>query len=476
MTMASRSCLLSCMVTCLLATADAQDAARPSVLWIVADDMSLESTGVYGNQTESLTPRIDRLAEEGLTFHEFHVNVAVCQPCRAVMLTGLWPHHNGARGFEPIAAGVRTLPARLREAGYRNGILGKTEHCRPEAAFAWDRVVPRSQLREGRSPERYAEEVASFLNGPASDAPFFLMVNAHDPHRPFPGSQAETRQRQRDKNPRDYPVVENPIAPEDVRVPGFLPDLPDVRREFAQYLTACRRFDAVVKAVLDVLDHSGRADDTLVIVTSDHGMPFPFAKTNCYEASSRVPFLVRWPGHVTRGRHDHTHMVSMIDLTPTILEACGLEADDALDGSSFVSLLRGEPQANRDRVFTCFYETSGKRAYPMRGVIERDTVYIWNAWADGETRFRNESQSGLTMKAMQRAAEEDEAIAARVQLFLFRQPEELYDRLLDPNALHDLSKKEGPRRNRLRATLLEHLRSTGDPSGAAFEAFVRSNP
>jgi N-sulfoglucosamine sulfohydrolase len=262
-------------------------------------------------------------------------------------------------------------------------------------------------------------------------------------------------------------------GPKDVNVPGFLPDIPDVRKEVAQYCCSARRCDDTVGAVLRALKESGQDGNTLVMFLSDNGMSFPFSKTNCYFNSTRTPWIVRWPGRVKPGTVESQDFISGIDYMPTILDALSLPQPKGMDGESFMSLLGIPPgidtwrdaSARRDRVFTVFHETSGKNRYEMRCVQNARLGYIYNAWSDGKTIFKNESQGGLTMAAMREAAKSDKEIAARVKLFLYRVPEELYDFEQDPDALHNLVDDPNYRADltRMRKELLDWMKRTGDP-------------
>jgi N-sulfoglucosamine sulfohydrolase len=317
--------------------------------------------------------------------------------------------------------------------------------------------------------DEYRLAVREFL-GQAKEQgrPFFLMANAHDPHRPFAGADQERW--------RPRPEVRKTYKSGEVPVPEFLPDLPAVRRELAEYFTSVHRADEVVGAVLEELEQAGLVENTLVMFMSDHGMPLPFAKTNCYHQSTRTPWIVRWPGVVEAGSEDREHFVSGIDVTPTFLEAAGLAPLAEVDGSSIVPLLKGEPVTGRGQVFTMINRTAGKREYPMRAVQEGRFLYIWNGWADGETTFRNESQSGRTFKAMQAAAEQDPAIAERVREFVYRQTEELYDVEADPSCLNNLLANQGgkaeSRRSAMTKTLWHWMKRTGDPQRGLFEKQV----
>ena len=163
--------------------------ARTNILLITADDMAAGTPGCFGGHPAA-TPAIDRLAGEGMRFERAHVPIAVCQPSRSAMLTGRWPHRNGAEGFQPIRPGVPVLTDLLKDVGYRCGILGKVEHLQPVDRFCWDLVVDRDELGVGRDPAAYAAAATEFV-AQAQGRPWFLMANAHDPHRPFHDSDQE---------------------------------------------------------------------------------------------------------------------------------------------------------------------------------------------------------------------------------------------------------------------------------------------
>jgi N-sulfoglucosamine sulfohydrolase len=453
------------------------------VLLITVDDMNWDSVGVYGCKLPGITPNMDRLAEQGMRFEQAHVTIAICQPTRAVWMTGRYPHRNGALGFDPIRPDVVTLPETLKQHGYYNGLMAKHGHVIPTRASAFHEIVPAKELKNGRSPERYYEETRKFLAAARqAGKPFFLMANSQDPHRPFAGSRQEKKFRKRDKKNQSsqygggFPDTKVAYDPAAVPLPGFLPDLPQIRLELAQYYTSVHRADAIVGAVLKALEEAGLVESTLVIFLSDHGMPLPFAKTNVWRHSTRIPWIVRWPGVVQKGAMDGRHLISGIDLTPTILEACGLPRLEGVDGRSIVPLLTGGEQEGRDWVFTQINTIASKRAYPMRCIQNRRYGYIYNAWADGKTEFRNESQSGLTFEAMRKAGKRDAAIAARVHHFQYRTREEFYDYEIDPDALHNLAmdpamaEKVQVYREKLRET----MRVTEDPQLSGYDAYLRT--
>jgi len=312
---------------------------RPNIVLITADDLNYDSVGCYGCAIPRITPNIDRLARQGIRFTNAHVNIAVCQPCRQSLMTGRYPHRNGAEGFEPIDPDVPTLQESLHNAGYVNGILGKEVHLRPKYKYCWDYYITEGQLASGagigRSPERYFKYSQAFFElAKERDKPFFLMANSHDPHRPFAGSDQEKQ-----SWGHDLPKFTRQFKSEEVPIPNCLPDLPGIRKEVAEYYTSVHRCDQTVGAVMRALEESGLAGNTMVMFLSDNGMATPFAKANCYLNSTKTPWIVAWPGKVKPGLVDSEHCISGIDYMPTVLDAVGIKPVDKMDGFSFLPLL-----------------------------------------------------------------------------------------------------------------------------------------
>ena len=424
---------------------------RPNVLLIVADDMGWDTPGCFGGAAPDVTPNLDRLAAEGMKFTQAYNNIAICTPARAVMLTGLYPHNNGTEGFQRINPGTPNLPAQLNAAGYLCGIVGKPlrqqDLLRWSVTYRWQGTGDENLW--GRDPGMYRQFTNTFLQMVKdSQQPFFLMANSHDPHPPY------------DDDDHGHPLAEfapssRVYKPEEVIVPGFMPDLPEVREELAGYCTSARRFDDTVGAILDELDAAGMADDTIVIFLSDNGIALPGAKTNCSPEGTHTPLIVRWPGHVQKDTADHHHMISAIDLYPTILEALEMPLPPSLDGRSFLPLLKGEKQSNRDAVYTEFHHIHGKNATPMRSLITRDHAYIFNAWPDGKRRFHGAGMGNDSWDAMHEAAKTDPAIAARIHYLLYRTVEEFYDLKSDPLCLTNLL--DDDKRDKITPELNEHL-------------------
>lgn len=435
---------------------------RLNILFFTADDMNYDSSGVYGGPIRDLTPNIDGLAREAMRFEYAYTTVAVCQPARQIMQTALYPHRSGSMGFFPIKPEVRTLNQQLHDAGYLISMFGKGRHHQPAKNFCVD--VADDTI--SRRPSQLAEATRKFLRMARDQGkPFFHNVNCYDPHRPFIGM----------KGPDDLAEGEVPsryIKPEEITaVPGFLENLPDVRRELAGYYTNVRRLDDALGAVLKVLKDEGFADNTLVMVyAGDHGMSFPFAKSNDYENSSRGALILRWPGVTQPGSVDRDHMVSTLDFTPTLLEAAKLPPIPDVDGRSFLPALKGEKMAGWDHVYTFYNAAFGNKWEPMRCIRSKDHAYIWNAWSNGKRKYHAENMAGLTWKAMLAAAESNPAVKARTDFYLYRVPEEFYDLTNDrcerANLINDPARQG--KIDAMRADLLALMRRTGDPLAEAF--------
>lgn len=457
-----------------------------NVLLFTADDMNWDTPSAFGGRYGPATPTIDAFADTARCFRHAHVTVAVCLPSRSTLMTGRYPHHNGSEGFVAIHPSVPTLPEHLKDHhGYRTGIIGKVQHCCPPAKFRWDHQCDYADLGFGRDPRRYAEELSAFLDA-GTGAPFFVMVNSHDPHRPFHGGD-QANQKWTATERQRIPPPSRVISPDEVTVPGFLPDIPEVRREVAEYASSCRRCDDTCAATLRCLEERELLDDTVIIFLSDNGMAFPFAKTNCYLHSTRTPLMIRWPGRTLPGM-DETHLINGIDLLPTICDGLGIELPSpigldawmppieqdrdrwrpiapTIDGRSYLPLLAGGTQADRDHLFTVFNASHKATRYDMRCVQTRDWGLIYNAWSNGHAVFRNESCGGRTFKAMQAHAEHDAALAERVRLFQHRVPEECYAFGVDPDALANRVDDPQARdqRDALRHMLRDWLAANQDP-------------
>jgi N-sulfoglucosamine sulfohydrolase len=447
------------------AVARAEPPQPLNLLVVTADDMNGDSPGWTGNKLGA-TPNLDAFAATSNRFVNHHVTVPICQPGRSALLTGRVPHRNGALGFNPIDRDVPTLVEVLAAKGYYTAAVNKLAHMAPREKFPWDLALDGS----GKDPKAFGGHVTRCLQA-AADArkPFFLNANITDPHRPFPGGDPKKAAK------ADGAPVE-PFAPADVTVPSFLEDVPDVRREVAEYYTGVRRFDRSFGEVMAALKAAGRADDTLVVFLSDHGMSFPFSKASVYRNGTWSPVLVRWPGMPAAAAHPE--FVGSVDLMPTILDVLGVDHPDGLDGRSWLPLLRGEPQPDRDFVVTHVNTVSSGMSFPQRCVRTRSASLMFHAWADGRTRFRVEAMNGRSYAALAAAGKDDPRVMARVDQFVVGTPLSFFDLEKDPdertNRIADPVRRSEV--ERLAGLLLAHMERTKDPQLDAFRTALRRLP
>ena len=431
--------------------------ARPNILLAIADDWSWPHAGAYGDRTVA-TPTFDRIAREGARFTHAFAMAPSCTPSRAAILTGQAAHRlaegGNLHGFLPARFAV--YPDLLEAAGYFVGYTRK--------GWGPGRFEPGGRSRNPAGPQ--FADFREFLRQKPAGRPFCFWFGSHDPHRPYEKGSG----------------LEAGLKLESVVVPPFLPDTPEVRSDLLDYYLEVQRFDREVGAILETLAAAGELDNTLVVMTSDNGMPFPRAKANVYDAGVRMPFAVRWPARFPAGRVVEA-FVSLTDLAPTFLDAAGLRPPGSMTGRSLLPLLRGEAPTGRDRVFVERERhanvRTGDLSYPMRAVRTRDFLYIRNLrpdrWPAGDPEKYvavgpfGDIDGGPT-KSLLLSGKTESAIARFFQLATAKRPaEELYDLRRDPWQLTDVAGNPQLARVKrgLRAALERWMRRTGDPRANA---------
>ena len=426
---------------------------RPNIVLAIADDWSYPHAGIYGDATVR-TPNFDRIAREGARFTHAFVAAPSCTPSRAALLTGQAVHRleegGNLHGFLPKAFAV--YPDLLEESGYVVGYTGK--------GWGPGRFEPGGRVRNPAGPQ--FKDFDDFMERRAKGSPFSFWFGSTDPHRPYqPGTGAESG-----------------LKTDRVQVPGFLPDTLDVRNDLLDYYFEVQRFDRDLGRIIEALERAGELDNTIIIVTSDNGMPFPRAKATVYDGGARVPLAIRWPGVAKPGVVIDA-LVSLTDLAPTVLEGTGLKPVAAMTGRTLRPLLRGESQTGRDRVFIERERHANVRrgdlSYPARAIRTNDYLYIRNFRADRWPAGDPEQYvavgpfgdiDGSPSKSQLLDRRTDPAIASFFQLATAKRPaEELYDLRRDPHQIDNVAGRPAHRaaQQRLRADLDRWLRETGDP-------------
>lgn len=450
-------------------------ANRPNILFVLADDWGCGDAGAYG-RTWIQTPAFDRVAQDGLRFDQAYTPNAKCAPSRACLLTGRnsWQLKEAGNhgGFFPLE--FTTYVEALGQHGYFVGMTGKgwapgvaldaKGKTRPLTGRAFDqRTAP--PPTDGISPNDYAANFQDFLDAAPKDGPWCFWFGCREPHRPYEyGSGAA-------KSGRRIEEID--------RVPPYWPDTPTVRNDLLDYALAVEHFDHHLGRILAELEQRGQLDNTLVVVTSDNGMPFPRVKGNLYETANHLPFAVMWkngirlPGRVVRD------YVSFIDLAPTFLEVAGVPWDQSgmspITGRSLTDVFRSD-QLNpaRDHLLLGQERHDVGRphdqGYPIRSIIKDGWLYSRNFEPDRwpacnpETGYLN-TDGSPTKTEILNANRAKPGDPHWLLCFGKRPAEELFHLDTDPDCMNNLAAvpEHQPRRAALQAQMLDELKKQGDP-------------
>ncbi|XP_063443792.1 N-sulphoglucosamine sulphohydrolase-like [Mytilus trossulus] len=367
-----------------------------NVLIIIADDAGFE-TSVYNN-TVCKTPNLNKLAERSSIFTNAFTSVSSCSPSRSVILSGLPQHQNGMYGLHQDVHhfmsfdGVQSLPKIIHKAGIRTGIIGK-KHVGPETVYPFDfeeTEENNSILQVGRNITNIKLLVRKFLSKDKS-SPFLLYIGFHDPHRcghthPQYGQFCE---KFGDGSPGMGSIPDwTPLAynPDDVIVPYFVQDTPAARRDIAAQYTTISRLDQGIGLVLRELEIAGYLDDTLILYTSDNGIPFPNGRTNLYDSGITEPFLLSSPLHRGTWGMEIQKLVSHVDIVPTVLDWFNIQYPQykllhnpvILTGKSLLPLLCNSDRESEEVIFTSHNLHEVTMYYPMRSIRTKHFKLLHN--------------------------------------------------------------------------------------------------
>jgi arylsulfatase A-like enzyme len=314
--------------------------------------------GAYGRADVS-SPRLDRLASEGILFTRAHATAPLCSPSRGSLFTGRYPQSNGLVGLAhhgwEYRSGVRTLPQILSESGWHSVLFGMQHETSYPSRLGFDEFdVSNSYC------EYVVEQAQKWLQDYNPSRPFLLTAGFFETHRPYP----------RD---RYQPADASAVAP-----PDYLPDTVEVRQDLADFYGSIATADAAVGRILDTLAATGLDASTWVVFVTDHGPPFPRAKSTLYEAGTGIAMIIRPPARMTITPRVYDELFSGVDLVPTLLELLGVAEPADIEGISHAQVLLAPDDTApvRDHVYTS--KTYHDSFDPIRAIRTKDFSYIEN--------------------------------------------------------------------------------------------------
>lgn len=442
-----------------------------NVVLILMDDQGYD-TSVDG-MTGIKTPHFDALAKEGTRFVNSYASVPSCSPSRSSINTGMYPHANGhwrntitpaltdgdkafSRDAEKvdkvgIHEYIKTLPEILKENNYFTAITQKF-HMSPPWKFPYTQRNP-----VHNDPEQYKKVIGEFI-AQSGEAPFFFQANISPPHRNFDAHMK--------KFPEYMPDVNKII------VPDYLADTPLMREDLAKYYGCVQLADACAGAIIETLKEKGEFDNTLIIITSDHGQPYHRAKASPYGEGLHVPFVVAGP-NVTKKQVSQA-LISHIDIMPTILDFLGLPIPETVQGSSLLPVFKGKQKkvANRNYIFG-EHNSHGpdvKEHYPSRVVFDGRFYYISNLMHEKSYLLPADLREykGWSNKSYEATVNAEQSHTMQYNLLRTleqgRPAQELYDMKNDPYQLVNLAgngKFKG-KLEEMETALIKWRKETGD--------------
>ncbi len=451
------------------------EADRPNILFCIADDQSFPHAGAYGCDWVK-TPSFDRIAQQGILFNRAFTPNAKCAPSRSCIITGRnsWQLEAAANHWCYFPPKFKTYAECLIENGYFVGHtlkgwapgIVKTAEGEPREllgpAFNEHKIKPPTDFISGND---YAGNFEAFLESKPEGEPFCFWYGSIEPHRAY---EYRSGVNKAGKSLSDIDEV-----------PPYWPDCDTVRNDMLDYAMEVEYFDSHIGRMLQMLEERDMLENTLVIVTSDHGMPFPRVKGMPNMIANRVPLAIMWPGGIKQPGRVHDGIVSFTDFAPTFLELAGISIEEsgmqAMEGQSLVSLLEGK-SVSPGREFMVFGKerTDVGRpddvGFPARGIVNEDHVYIMNIhperWPAGnpETGYLDTDGSPTKSYILNDRRKKGESWFWQ-QSFGKKPAEELYDFKKDPWLLDNLAENPDFQdvKSALKQQLIEELKAEGDP-------------
>ena len=454
---------------------------RPNILFCISDDQSYAHTGANGDPVVK-TPAFDRVAKEGIRFTHAFCDAPTCGPSRSAILTGqpIWRLEEAGNIHSTLPKKFITYTEVLAQAGYAVGYTGKGwspgrlavggRDSNPAGKeFQHRRLKPPFKMMRNTD---YAANLDDFLGEVKKDQPFCFWLGTSEPHRGYElGAGRRTGK-----------------DPAKVVVPKIFPDHPIVRSDILDYYVEIEHFDKMVARALKSLKKAGQLDNTIVVVTSDHGMPFPRAKASLHDQGSRVPLAIRWPQGIKGPGRVFSNPVNLSDLAPTFLQAAGLEIPDMMTSTGLQDVIENKSGITRLAAFIAMERHDGCRkggkGYPSRAIRTKDYMYIFNhnpeRWPAGNpdrefcARYIpfGEVDSSPTKSLIMDNKDKPGFKRFYELAFAKRPSEELYHLATDPGQIKNLAGKPkyDEMQKKLSTLLKQHLVSTQDPRALGLDA------
>ncbi|PHS11179.1 MAG: hypothetical protein COA78_10190 [Blastopirellula sp.] len=472
---------LGIIVLAVILCSSANAADRPNILFCISDDQSFAHTGANGDPVIK-TPAFDRIAREGIRFTNAYCDAPTCGPSRSAILTGqhIWRLEEAGNIHSTLPAKFATYTELLMKAGYFVGYTGKGwspgrlepggRTMNPAGQLYNAAIYGKGKLKSTRKPvgmsaTAYANNFASFLDDCPKDKPFCFWLGTFEPHRGYKlGSGLQSGK-----------------DPAKVIVPPIFPDNEIVRSDILDYMVEIEHFDKHVGMAIDLLEKNGQLENTIIVVTSDHGMPFPRAKASLYDAGSKVPLAIRWPDGINQSGRASEEFVNLSDFAPTFLEAAGIKVPAMMTAKSLVPVFESAGAQHRPAAYIAMERHDGCRVggkgYPCRAIRTKDYLYIHNfepdRWPSGSPNAADcaraipygEIDSAPT-KTFMMQNRDIESVAILASLAFDKRPaEELYKIASDPGQLNNLADMAefSAVKAKLHQQLFDHLKETKDP-------------
>ena len=447
----------------------------PNILLFISDDQSWQHTSFAGEIAIS-TPGFDRIAQEGIYFKNAICAAPSCSPSRGAIITGqeIWRLGEAAQLFSAVPKELSQLsfPLVLMENGYHVGYTQKGWAPNDFSIYGWEKYplgqsYSKNQIEPPTSQivkNDYFANFKAFLDENEEDKPFFFWCGTSEPHRAFEKGSG-----------LDYGIDSDKIS-----VPGFLPDVPEIRADISDYLLEIKWTDQHLEKIINLLESRGQLENTLIIVTSDNGMAFPGAKATLYEYGIHIPLAIRWGKGIKSPGRSSDLMVSLTDLAPTILEAAKIVVPEAMTGKSLNNIFLGIETVDRSYAFSGKERHTvcrkGDLPYPQRSIRDARFLYIQNLkpdrWPAGSPTIKSSHgwvYGDIDLSPTLTHIKDNKNKPTIKNFFVFatgkRPAEELFDVINDPACQNNLANDKNFEADKVRLfkVLKDYLRETNDP-------------